>query len=80
MDIVEFFDPNNKGHVKAWCHLEQKGQWPKEFWIDASSACGGEPEVPVNWQVSILAKMAKAWIDYELKEVHPVFGKETPSS
>ena len=67
---VFFPKKDNKEHLKAWRHLETKGQWPKEFWMAAGLAYDGEPEAPPHWQVQILQKMANAWIGWELKEIH----------
>ena len=31
MNIVEFFDPTNPEHMKAYKHLRDTGVWPKGF-------------------------------------------------
>ncbi len=53
--IVDWFDPNNIEHIKAYQTLERTGMWPKDF-------------LPENilltdtWQVGIMAKIASCWI------------------
>jgi len=57
MDIVKWFDPKNKEHLSAYCHLKENGFWPNEFIPE-------KIEFPELWQVSIMWKMAMAWIDH----------------
>ena len=56
MTIVEFFNPHNIKHLKAYEQLKETGFWPKGFLpvgVDYDS----------HWQVEIVAKMADAWFD-----------------
>ena len=62
MDLVEYFDPYNIDHIKAYKKLQDTGMWPKGFL----------PEniyIPAGWDYRIKYKIADAWIDYmERKE------------
>ena len=58
MNIVDFFDPNDIEHVKAYKHLMDKGYWPKEFWEQIQNI-----DKPNGWQVLIASKMADRWVE-----------------
>ena len=62
--FIEFFDPYDKEHIQVYQHLQETGKWPIDFAIKAS----GHP-FPSMWQVSIINKIADAWIKHisELK-------------
>ncbi len=57
--IVDWFDPNNIEHLKAYRELEHTGIWPKEF-------------LPENilftqvWHVGIACKLADCWLQEKL--------------
>ncbi len=60
MTIVEYFDPRNPEHLRAWRELE------------ADFDCGrfrfnlgmkGATEWPDDWGPLIIAKMANAWLE-----------------
>lgn len=57
MTLTEYFDPYNIDHIKAYRHLEKYGFWPEDFIPE-------DIEIENNWQISLLNKMAKAWIHY----------------
>ena len=60
MDIIEFFDPYNMEHVRAYEHLQKTGQWPKGF-IPKRTL------FPTNWHLLIINKLANAWVHYMIK-------------
>ena len=62
VDFTEFFDPYNQEHIRAYQHLQETGRWPLDF---AIKACGHP--MPNLWQVSIVNKMADAWVKYMAK-------------
>jgi len=57
MTIVEFFDPRNADHCRAFQHLEQHGCWPDGFIPD-------DVEMTSAWQVALYARLAGCWIDH----------------
>lgn len=56
MTIVEFFDPYNVEHLKAYRHLEKTGFWPVSFYPE-------NVEWPLIWQAALTAKMTQAWLE-----------------
>lgn len=56
-NLVEWFDPYNKGHVAAYRHLQNTGMWPEGF-IPLGM------EIPTYWSISVAAKLADAWINH----------------
>ena len=55
--IVEFFDPYNIEHLKAYRHLEKTGFWPEGFVSDEMMK-----NCPMLWQAELVAKLARAWL------------------
>jgi hypothetical protein len=51
--IIEFFDPYNPSHIKAYREME-KSAWPKEFLPDGIL-------FPQGWDVRLRIKMVEAW-------------------
>jgi len=55
MTIVDFFDPHNIDHIKAYVHLMEHGTWPEGF-----------PPKEVThvacWSIELPHKMAMAWV------------------
>lgn len=63
MNLIEFFDPKNLEHIKAFEHLQQKGQWPLDFWEKIK-----DMEIPNSWNYILYAKMADCWVEHMLKD------------
>lgn len=63
-NLVDFFDPHNIEHIRAYKHLMETGKWPLDFAIEAS----GHPTTQL-WQVEIVNKMANAWVEMKLSNV-----------
>jgi hypothetical protein len=59
MTIVEYFNPTNYQHLRAYDYLQHKGRWSKDFNIF-------DLEFPVGWQIALLAKIANAFLDEKL--------------
>lgn len=57
MTIVEFFDPHNIVHVRAYRHLEKTGSWPEGFLPEPDC------EWPLLWHAGLASKLAHAWLD-----------------
>lgn len=67
MTIIDFFDPHNIEHLKAYRHLTQTGMWPKGF-IPESVSFDRNP----TWFVSVVSKMAEEWVRSKLDKEVPV--------
>jgi hypothetical protein len=59
INIVDFFDPYNIKHIKAYKTMNETGVWPKGF-IPNHIVFGQ------MWLPSLCMKMADAWIDHQL--------------
>jgi len=59
MTIVDFFDPNDIEHIKAYRHLELTGTWPEDFLPNSAEFFPG-------WQIAIEMKLASAYVNYML--------------
>lgn len=59
MKIQDWFDPNNIEHLKAYRHLEEEGFWQAGFIPNYIT-------FDVGWQISILSKLANAWLNSKL--------------
>lgn len=57
MDILDYFDIYNVGHLAAYRILSETGSWPRDF-------IPKEVKFSTGWQIMIVSKMATAWIDY----------------
>jgi len=55
MDIIEFFDIENKEHLKAYAELQNKGRWPKRFIPKGTT-------FRVQWSLTLLYKMTAAYM------------------
>ena len=65
MTIVEYFDPRNGEHLKAWRKMERESH-PGRMATDLAAFLGDptlEPIWPDGWGPSIIAKMANAWLE-----------------
>jgi hypothetical protein len=56
MKFLDFFDPLDINHLRAYQHLQKNGTWPDTF-IDWDNI-----EFEPNWQFSIHSKMADLWV------------------
>ena len=61
MNIIEWFDPHNKEHLKAYKHLEDTGAWPKGF-------VPRDIIFTTSWMASLNRKMADCWVNHKLEE------------
>ena len=55
--IAEWFEPYNCEHLRAFQHLDDVGEWPKDF-------LPSEIEWPRHWHYSLCEKIAKCWIHH----------------
>ena len=62
-NFVDFFDPKNMEHIRAYNDLRSTGKWPPVFWNKIK-----DMEISPNWNVMIMAKLADAWIEYKIYE------------
>ncbi len=54
--IVDFFDPNNPEHCRAWQHLTGCGVWPKWFWDAVPNEC--KVDISPAWASLLQTKMS----------------------
>lgn len=59
--IVDWFDPYNPEHCRAYRELENTGSWPESF-------IPGTVFIPLHWQQFLRMKMVDAWLDAQLGE------------
>lgn len=59
MTLLEWFNPQNIEHLKAYVALSKTGHWPENF-------LPPNIEIPAMWHVSLLNKIAEQWIKYKL--------------
>jgi len=55
MNILEFFNPLDIDHLRAYQHLQAKGTWPTDFIPDTV-------DFTPNWQMTLQSKMADLWV------------------
>lgn len=56
--IIEWFDPANPEHIKAYHHLENSGAWPTNFIPEYNSSF-----FPTGWHLILQSKI----LDYYFK-------------
>jgi len=59
MKIVDWFNPKNLDHLRAYNHLRNYGVWPVGFITE-------NIEFSLNWQILLLAKIANEYINEKL--------------
>lgn len=59
--IIEFFNPNDISHIRAYQHLQNYGVWPVEW---QSTLAVNKIERPPGWQLLLANKMADAWVEH----------------
>lgn len=59
MDVVEFFNPHDHDHLRAWSHLNRTGTWPENFIPEDITFS------PV-WRFDLTLKMAECWVSHAL--------------
>lgn len=57
MKFLDFFDPLNIEHLRAYRHLQRKGSWPEGFITNDMAI-----EFEINWQMELQFKMADLWV------------------
>lgn len=60
--IIEFFNPHDVEHLKAYQYMEKKGTFPKKFYSKLKDEFGRELTFEGCWQVGVAGKMAAAWL------------------
>lgn len=60
MNIIEFFDPYNIDHIKAYDYLSKNGTWPDGFLPNdiTFNAC---------WSLDLPMKLTRAWVEHVTK-------------
>lgn len=65
MNILEWFDPDNKEHIRAYSQMCNTGAWPEGF-IDWDHIV-----FPRDWHTLLSFKLADNWVKYMLKRDEP---------
>ena len=55
MKFLDFFNPLDIDHLRAYQHLQKRGTWPTDFIPD-------DVEFETNWHMMLQAKMADLWV------------------
>ena len=55
MNIIDFFNPLDIDHLRAYQHLQKKGSWPLNF-------IPGDVEFNGQWFTELQTKMADFWV------------------
>jgi len=61
MNIVEYFNPHDINHIRAYQHLQHGGTWPTQFYANLKE---NGIDLPANWQLDLAVKMSNAWIEH----------------
>jgi len=60
-DIISWFKPHDRQHLKAYVVLRHTGIWPEGFIPD-------DVEFPYNWHLRLTAKIADLYVDEKMAE------------
>lgn len=52
--IIDWFNPSDPAHMRIWITMEKTGVFSRDNVPDGI-------EFPINWQIMIVAKIARAW-------------------
>ena len=55
MNILDFFNPIDIDHLKAYQHLQSTGMWPEGFIPE-------RVDFSPNWQMLLQSRMADLWV------------------
>jgi len=61
--IVDWFDPKNIEHLRAYNHLRNYGVWPLSFSVEFNDR---DIEFVPSWQILLLGKIANEYINEKL--------------
>ena len=59
VNLIDWFDVNNKDHLTAYRHLQGTGCWPKGFLPE-------NIEIPNGWHVLLMSRLSDAWQNHKL--------------
>lgn len=59
MNIVDWFDPDNIEHLKAYQHLAETGLWPKGFIPE-------DIKFPTSWCIMLNMRLASKYVESRL--------------
>lgn len=60
--IIDFFDPHNLEHIKAYSVLVDSGVWPANFVPPLTV-------FPSGWHCLLAFKITDAWMEYSLAQI-----------
>jgi hypothetical protein len=61
MDINEFFDVNNKDHLRAYRHVYDTGSWPEGFIPEGTTFRN-------LWHIELAGRLANEYVKLKLAE------------
>ena len=59
--LIDWFDPHNPEHLRAWRFLQESGSWPSGFLPD-------NLYISRLWHVELTHQMAECWLEYALHD------------
>ena len=59
MNLLDWFDPDNIEHLKAYKHLMKTGIWPKDFIPE-------DIKFPTNWHVVLMSIFTDKYIELKI--------------
>ena len=71
MNILDWFDPENIEHLKAYKYLQDTGVWPKGFLpedVDNIFISALEPNILTVWRSHLANRLADRYIEQKLDE------------
>jgi len=60
MTIIEWFDPTNIEHLKAFQEMFQEGFWPKDF-------IPKDMKFPEGWCIRLTSKLVNLYLEEKLR-------------
>jgi len=55
MNLIDFFDPKNKDHLKAYLNLYKEGCWPQGFLPEGI-------KIPNGWNFLLAEKIVRTYL------------------
>ena len=60
ISIVDWFNPTNHEHLKAFKELQFTGTWPKEFWVKNNMDL---MVIPTCWHYALMSKIVDHYLN-----------------
>jgi len=69
MSIVDYFDPKNIEHIKAFKYMQDTGTWPKKFWKEMEAV---GVEFLGAWHSSLAFKIADVYVEEKMERIRKI--------